>query len=461
MADTLSIGHKHSLIEYRPATILRLAWPMIVSQVAVVLMQLADLWMLSLLGSEARQAVGTAANISLSVGLFGAGFLTVVNALVGHAHGAGKTRESTSLAWQGIWAACLLGFGVLVLHPAAPYIFAMIGHSPQVQSLETAFFKVGLLSILPQLIGFALGQYFIATGRPLVFMAGLFLSVVCNMVFNYGLIFGQLGFPKLGFVGAAYGTLLANSAMAILMFSCFWFQPNSKRMGARDLCWSKLDLEEMFRVGVPAGIQDCVEWGTFGLLLMFLANKFGPEHLEASSILLRCIQMAVLPADGVGSAVMALVANQIGARRHADAMAIGKTGFRIIAIYMCLLSIGFYAFREEILGTFTQDADVILIGSQIMVCICLFQVFDALTINYIHCLQGAGDSAWPSMVNLTLVIVVMLGGGSVVLSRLPQLESFGIWSLAALLTGLQGVAFWLRWESGVWRKIRLRSHQDF
>ena len=91
-----------------------------------------------------------------------------------------------------------------------------------------------------------------------------------------------------------------------------------------------------------------------------------------------------------------------------------------------------------------------------MICICLFQMFDAFTINYIHTLQGAGDSAWPSMVNMTLVIVVMLGGGMIAFHVAPVLQSFGIWSLAALLTGLQGLAFKLRWDFGPWQSIQLR-----
>ncbi len=440
----------------RASSVLKLAWPMTASQAALVLMQLADLWMVCRLGPHETQAIGTAALMTLSVSTFGSGFLiTVVNALVGHAFGANDRAKTYLLAWQSIWSACVIGFLGLLLFPAAPGFFALIGHPERVQVLEYRYFQVGLFGIIPQLVVLAFGHYFLATGRPKVLMMTLFITVVLNVIFNFLLIFGAYGCPRMGFTGAALGTAIANGVGVFILGGVFIFQRDGLPRRAKSPRFSLTYLRLMFRVGVPAGIQDAVECGAFGILLMFLVNKFGALHLEASSILLRCLQMVSLPADGIGASVMALVAKQIGAASIGKAQEIALIGFRLIAIYMSAMAVLFYVFREPLLQMFTADIRVVEIGSQVMVCIALVQLFDAMTINYIHTLQGAGDSAWPSVVNLVLISVVMLGGGMLVLNHAPFLASFGIWSLAAMLTGAQGLAFLLRWLYGPWKSLVL------
>lgn len=211
----------------------------------------------------------------------------------------------------------------------------------------------------------------------------------------------------------------------------------------------------MFRIGGPAGLQDAIEWGTLGLLLFALVGRFGDAHLAAASVLMRCLQLALLPADGLGSALMALIANAIGAGHHDRAELLANIGLRIISSYMALVAVGFFLVREPLMQFFSNDPIVIQIGIQCMVCVCLFQLFDALNITFAHTLQGAGDTAWPSMISFILSIFVLLGGGILVINYGAVFASFGIWSLAAILTALQGGAFWLRWNSGKWKSIKL------
>lgn len=413
--------------------------------------------MVSRLGSLALAAIGGASLAVLSLATLGTGFLTVVPTLVGQAFGANQPRRCIHLAWQGLWSALAIGVAILLFYPAAPYIFTMLGHSEAVTHMEITYFRISLVALLPQLVALCLMNYFLAIQQPRIVLIAAASAVTLNVGFNYALIFGKFGAPALGLAGAAWGTLLSSAIQLLLILVFFFFQKDAKKFGAFRPTLSVPDIRQLWRVGGPAGIQDAVDWGTLGILLVFLVGKFGDAHLAATSLLFRFMQLALLPADGLGIVLMSLVANAIGAGKKDQAIAISRIGFMIILSYMTFMSIAFFILRVPIVGLFTNDSEVFTIAVQAMVCVCLFQLFDALNVTYIHTLQGAGDSAWPSVVNFLLSAVVMLGGGLLVIHYIPTVGSFGIWGLAALLTGLQGGAFWARWHFGPWQSIDLRN----
>ena len=336
-----------------------MAWPMVASQASVLLMQLADVWMLSKLGLSALASIGPAMAMVLSVATLGTGYLTVVNTLVGQAYGGGHKRRCVQLTWQGVWSALCIGLCILLFIPSAPYLFTLLGHSETIRNFEIAYFEISLIAILPQLVALVFSYYFLAIRRPLLVMVGAIVSVILNLCLNYIFIFGFLGFKGFGFVGAAWGTLLASASHALLMLAFFIWQREARSLNVRKPTVSRPDLIQMCRVGGPAGIQDAVEWGTLGLLLIFLVGKFGDAHLAATSVLIRCLQLVLLPADGIGAALMAMVANAIGAGRHDQAKVVTQLGFRIIASYMTIIAIVFYIFRVPILKAFSEGLRVV------------------------------------------------------------------------------------------------------
>ena len=436
-----------------------MAWPMIITQASLALMQFADAWMVSHEGVTALAAITPAALMILAAATFGTGYLTAVNTLVGQAFGASNFRRCGELAWQGIWTAVAIGILLLALFPTTPFLFRAFGHAPEIQELEAIYFKICLFAVLPQLVASAISAYFLATRQPRKAMIGMLFAVSLNGLLNYAYIFGKLGAPKLGFAGAAWGTLIASCAYSGLMLALFFYQSHAGRNGIRRAGLRRKDLRKLREIGLPAGIQDSVELASWGILLIILIGPFGPEHLAAATVLKLCMQLSFLPADGIGSALLALVANSIGDNQFRQARAYARIAFRISVVYMGSAAILIYVFREPIMRLFSDDPVVIAIGMQAMICVSLFQVFDALSVTYVHALQGAGDSAWPSVVNALLCAIFLLGGGLLVIFAFPQLGSFGIWISAAVYIAAQGIAFWARWRFGPWKLIELHEPQ--
>lgn len=446
---------KEDILDWKLNSIARAAFPLILSQAAFLLAQLSDVWMVSRLGSVPLAATGSSMLIVVAVFCFGSGYLTSVSAWCGQACGAGMPRLSSNYAIQGIWAACLIGFGAISLAPVGEKIFRLIGHEPQIQHLEIIYFQLSMVAILPQMVSVAINYYFLSVGCFPIVASGAVLLVFSNIVFNYLLIFGAFGIPALGVTGAALGTMLAAGVHSIFLFLLFALKLSAQG-GAYSFRPRFDEQKDLAKLGAPAGIQDAIEWGMLGLVVVILVGKFGENDLAATAVLLRCMQICVLPADGVGLVLMAKAANLFGAEQTNLARSLVNRGLVLVACYMVGSAFLIYLFRGHVMGIFSNNAAVIAIGLNAMIFVFIFQVFDSLNVTFSYALQGVGDCLWPSALNLLLTIIVMFGGGGCLLYGYFGLESYCLWFLAASVSALQGMALWARWNFGPWDSTNTR-----
>ena len=431
--------------------LMRSAFPLIGAQLILLLVQLSDIWIVSRLGHLYLAAAGSSLLVIMTIIAFGSGFLTSVAALAGQAYGAGKISESSQIAWQGVLSAIFLGILSATMIPIADSIFSLVGHELHVRKLECLYFKISMLSMGPQMVGIALNYYYLSTHRSgAVFLGGTIL-LFSNIFFSCGLVFGIFGLPKLGFEGGPLGTLIASSIHCVLMVAFFV----KKRIQGKEFIGIAFQIKAFFklaRLGIPAGIQDAVEWGALGCMIVVLVGKFGEEDIAASAVLLRCMQIAILPADGLGLALLGIVANEVGAGRIREARTVVFLGLRMIALYMCSIAVLFFVLRAPLMEVFCRDPLIISLGIDAMLFVSIFQIFDSINVTYSHALQGAGDCAWPSIVNLTLSITILVLGGFFVVDKYLFLGSSAIWFLVAAVSVCQGCAFCARWHFGPWHK---------
>ena len=428
-----------------------IAIPMAVSQAAIALMQTADTLMVAPLGTEALAAITPAGLAVMVISVFGTGVLTAVSTQIGNANGRGDSERCAALGWQGIWCAITLGLFALAFIPTASELFRAFGHSPEIRKLEESYFRISVVGILPQLIGIVIANYFIATLRPKLAMLGTLVAISVNLVANLALVGGRWGLPALGIAGAAWGTVIASTCYALLMLCLFL---KLSRRHCRRSAPRRQAIGKLLKQGAPIGVQDTVDAMSWGIVLVVLVGRFGAEHLAAASVLIRCMQVSFLPADGVGVGLLALVANAIGAGNPRQARVQTNVALRLCSVYMASVAIILYLFRGQILDMFSDDPEVIEIGSRAMVCVALFQVFDAMAITHVNALFGAGDTAWPSWLNVFLGVVVLLGGGILLSHLFPHLESMAIWLATTLFIMLQGILLYRRWIAGKWEHLK-------
>ncbi len=393
-------------------TLVRLATPVILLNLTFVAIQVTDTWMVGRLGSRELAALTPASMAIFVIVSFGYAFLTVVTTHVAQSMGAGKSRSCGHFAWLGVYSAFAIGVLSILLWPIGGLFELFAGSQPgSLGNLEARYFKICLLAMPSVLVTNAVANFYFGVRRPGATLAVSALGLVLNAAISYALIFGGFGLPKLGFDGAAWGTVIATGIEGVALLLWFIVDPKNRPHATFPPPRSLTGLREMWRIGFPSGVQGGVDVLSWGVLLSALIAVHGEAALAASSILMRCMQFTFLPAEGVATIVVALVGNAIGAGRPAGAREHARIAFRINATFMVGAGLIFYLFREPLSLAFTPDPEVLAIVSSCMLFVLLAQWFDAMNLTYLHALQGVGDTRWPSLVTLALSATILGVGG--------------------------------------------------
>ncbi len=186
---------------------MKLAGPMIVITISFTIMQTVDRLMVSRVGTDAFAAIVPAGFVAFVAGGFAMGTMAALNALVSQSLGAGRLKECASYYWQMVYMGVVFFVLVVVVaYPLAPVVFRWMHQPPEVISLEVTYLRILLFAHVIAVINWASGQFYAGIHRPVLILLPSLAGQVVNVVVNYILIFGKLGAPRMGLVGAALGT---------------------------------------------------------------------------------------------------------------------------------------------------------------------------------------------------------------------------------------------------------------
>jgi len=438
--------------------VIAMAIPVVITTSSRAMMDIADYVMISWLPTDdAQAAILSAQTLMWSYIVIGLGIVSMINTFASQSLGRKQPRECSAYGWQSLYLGLGLGGLGLGLIPWMPHLVALIGHEPRVQAAENAYLKIALLSIGPTIAAEGLGWYFVGIHRPWVAVWTSLEANVVNAVMSYVLIFGKLGFAPMGISGAAAGTVAAVGYRTVRLSIAMWSPSQARDYDSRR-SWrpSASRLLSLLRVGIPCGFQfftEVVVWAIFVNVLV--GRTFGTAHLIATSIAWQYMRVAFMPTIGVGRALTALVGKAIGEGDPDRAVREARFVVIITAAYMISLALVYCVFGRTLVGWFSHDEAVRSIGAKVMVCLAVFQLFDALQITYGSALRGAGDTFVPSVFFIVSHWVIVAGGGWWVSRTFPQWGSVGPWLAAAALIAVTSLFLWWRWSSGVWRKIDL------
>ncbi len=435
-----------------------LAAPTVAQMASYTLMQFADRIMLARVGDLEAAAAGTAGIAFFSVLGFGFGVMLVVNTLVSQAFGRQDHHAAGQYLWQGVWFGLIFGLITLGLYPIADRFFLAMGHEPRMVVIEAEYLRIVALGGTLKLAQTAISQFLLGLHRPTIVLIGAIFGVVINLFFNWLLIYGNWGFPRLGVAGAAWGTNAAVLA-ELLVMGAFIFRPAfARQFNTLDLRLRAEKLRMLLKIGLPAGFQlicDVVAWMIFMNVIM---ASLGTAALSANSFAFTYMHVCFMPAVGVAGAVTALVGKYIGMKRHDLAARRAHLGFFVCAAYMVAAGLTLFAFRYQLIGLFSPDPEIQRVGAQLMLFVALYQIFDAMFVIYVGALRGAGDTMVPAVVQAVLVWTIVVGGGSLIVRYIPDLGVIGPWTLATCFGGILGLFLLTRFLKGGWKSIRL--HED-
>jgi len=452
-----------------------IAWPTVLTMASYTVMQFVDSLMVSRVGPLEVAAQGNGGVWSFAVVAFLFGILTMVNTFTAQNVGAGRLHEAARFGWTGLWFSLLAWLFLLLPYAAMlPFVFGLMGHEERLVELETRYARILLVGGVVTLAGKGLSSFFFGIQRPGIVALSAILGNVTNIALNFVLIYGEEGLPELGLpgipgtpalgvAGAAIATVCGTAVELVIPMSIFLSDRFHREFGTRRTWRPRLsELRDLVRVGWPNGLQFGNELICWAIFMSVLVGTFGSVHMVAGWTVLRYMHLAFMPSVGFATATTALVGRCIGEGRPDAAVRRAHVAVAMAMTYMTACAVAMFLFRGELVALFTDPAadpelaaEVVAIGSTLMICAAVFQTFDALGIVYAGALRGAGDTLVPGAVTVGLSWAVIVGFGWWLVGNAPGLASLGPWIASAAYIILLGVFLAFRFEGGQWRKIRL------
>ena len=455
---------RHPLLD-----MLFIAAPSIVQMVSYSAMQFVDTVMVTNWGDDPIyvSALGNGGMlawipISLVIGMAG-----VVSSFVSQNLGAGTPRVGAKYVWAQLWISVCAAALLLGLVPLLPTVYGAMGHSPQLVELESTYAGIVIMGAIFPMGARSIAQYFFGMHKPIIPMIAAIAGNVVNVLGNWVLIFGHFGFPELGLTGAAIATVLGGAIEFIVPLAIFllpWWHTNYATRTPWRPNWKPI--KEILRIGTPAGLMFINEMICFGYLLVGLGGRFGEDQQAAGWIALRYMSLSFMPTVGLSIAITAIVGRLIGMGRVDLAEKRAWLGMGLGVAYMGTCATCFILFRHELMALFvTADmaeesaAELIRVGSMILIAAAVFQVFDAVAVTMTGALRGAGDTLVPSLLPIGLSWLLIVGGGHLAVEFVPQWGALGPWIFASAYIVVLGLCLLVRFRMGAWKKMRLAGDE--
>ena len=440
---------------------LKLAAPMVIANISFTIMQFVDRLMVSQLGTEAFAAILPAGYVAFLPAAFATGVMTSINTFVSQSLGRGDKRACSNYCWQAIYMGVAYSVvTIAIMWPAAPTLFKILGHEPAVAAMEVIYLRIMLYVQVLSVFVWASSQFFMGVHRPIVMMYSAIAGQVVNVVANYTLIFGKFGFPAMGIAGAGWGTFVgiaAGSSIRMAVFLTGDINTSFKSRHSLNIDFAKM--KDLLKVGFPAGIGLMLNVALWGVILFAMVGQFGKDALAATSAVLSCVNVSVMPVVGLATALTAAVGKAIGEGKKDVAIKQTSVCLRIGLVYMGLIGLCLLLFRHSIMAFWSSDDAVIAIGIRILVLAAIYQVFDAATLTYNGSLRGAGDTLWLAAVSAFGAIVVLGAGSLIIVKLFPGLGALGPWIGATISIITVGLANRWRFKSNRWMRIDLFKRQ--
>ncbi len=425
---------------------LAIAIPVILSQVGQVSVQLVDNIMVGHLGTTQFAAASFAGTVVINGIVFGMGFSFGLTPLVGEAFGKGHHREAAGLFKHSLLTNLILA-GVLALFMFfMSFFMRYMGQPLEVVKLAIPFYLWLVASIIPFLIFFSFKQFAEGIGNTRVAMYITIGVNVLNIILNYLLIYGKMGFPVLGINGSCIATFIARLCMPLSMLIFFFRKRSFNRYFYffKDIKFQYQTILKLFSIGIPIGIQMIMEVASFSLGSIMM-GWFGDTYIAAHQIVLTLSTLTYMISNGIASGTTIRVSHQFGARRYQDMRNAAYASFHIVLIFMSLSAFVFIVFRNYLPVIFTSDVRVISSASMLLIVAGFFQIFDGLQTVALGALRGVADVKIPMYGSFVAYILLSLPIGYFCAITLC-LGPIGIW--IGFLSGLffAAITFLLRFN---------------
>lgn len=374
---------------------LRLALPVVLSQVGQILVQFADNAMVGRFGGDdplPLAAVSFGGSVFFILFITGMGLTLGLTPLVGERFAQGDRRGAADYLKNGMILYTALGLLIAAVQLAVVPLMYRMGQPVEVVDRAIPYYRLMAFSMPAAMLFFAFKQFLEGVGNTVVSMVIVLGCNLLNVALNWVFIFGHCGAEAMGATGAGVATLVSRAVMPLV---AIWYLYRRNRLHEYARLLSEVraslgSLVRLVRMGVPIAGQMFLEASAF-VLTSIMMGWFDAVAISANQIALTMGNFAFMIVTAVGAATTIRISHCYGARRFDELGAAARAALHIVIAWNLFAVVVFVALRHVIPLIFTTNGEVVSLASTMLVLIALYQLPDGIQNISVGVLRGVQD----------------------------------------------------------------------
>ncbi|UKS23978.1 MATE family efflux transporter [Paenibacillus sp. HWE-109] len=446
--------HTESVASWKKLSLFAVTWPIFVDSVLRMMLGTADVFMLSRISDQVTGAVGLANEIIvfciLMFGFVGIG----TSVAVAQNLGAGRPKEASRISALAITINLI--FGVIVSIALVLFgepLMRLMNLDPGQVAIAKKYLSLIGAFIWVEALSYAISSVLRSNGQTRDVMYVTLGVNIIHIAGNSLLIFGNLGFPEWGVTGAAVSTIVSR-LLGLIVLIMILYRRIPVRIRLQDyITFDRKIVKQILSIGLPSAGEH-LSWQSQYLMIVSFVNIIGQVALSTHVYVMNVTNyfMALGMAIGMGTEI--IIGHMVGAGEYKAAYHRLLKSLRITFV-VTFAVVGIAAiFRKSILGLFTDNPDIIAMGSTILLLSVLLEPGRTFNLVVINSLRAAGDAKFPVFMG-----VLSMWGVAVPLAYWLGIHMdmglLGIWIAFAVDEWVRGLIMYLRWKSGAWKSKSL------
>lgn len=433
-------------------TLFAITWPIFIEIMLHMLMGNADTLMLSQYSDDAVAAVGVT-NQMLSVIIVMFGFVATGTSIIVAQHlGAKQEKEAADVATVSISLNIVFGLFLSIILFVFGEFFLRAMNLPE-ELMSDALIYMRIVG------GFSFIQATIMTIAAIIRSQGftrdaMYVTVgmnIINVIGNYFVIFGPMGFPVLGVQGVAIVTTVSRALGLIVMIALLYKRSQQPLPISKFFAWPKRHVINLLKIGIPSAGEH-LSYNTSQIYITYFITMLGTESLTTKIYTQNIMMFIFLFAVAIGQGTQIIVGHMIGARKMEEAYQLCLRSLRIAMITSIVIASIFSLSSNLLFSIFTDNISIITLGSTLILLTIILEPGRTFNLVIINSLRAAGDVKFPVYMG-----IASMWGISVPLSYLLGIYFgyglIGVWVAFIVDEWFRGLLMLWRWRSRTWERM--------
>jgi len=429
--------------------LLKLGIPIVIGQLGMIILGFADTIMIGHHSTEDLGAASFVNNMFNLAIIFATGFSYGLTPIVGSLFGQGEHKAVGRTLKNALLVNGLIGI-LLTLVMGTLYLnIHRLDQPEELLPLMRPYYIVLLISLIFVMLFNAFKQFadgITDTKTPMWLLIG---GNILNIIGNWVLIYGHLGFPEMGLLGAGIATLASRILILVAFIALFLTSKHYRpyKEGFLKGKLNKADFLQLNKLGWPVGLQMGMETASFSLATI-MVGWLGAMALAAHQVMLTIGQLGYMMYYGMAAAVAVRVSYYHGQKDKEGVRHSASAGFHIILLMGVIVCIPLFLLRNEIGGWFTDNDGVTLMVASLILPFIIYQFGDGMQCNYSNALRGIADVKPVMYIAFLAYFIISLPAGYL-FGFVFDWGLTGIWLSFPFGLTSAGLMFWLRFHKQI------------